>query len=395
MHRPIIGAALTLNFAMSAHPPDDRFEQAKARFFDGLDCYRAGDFAAAEQHYLASLSLVPGRASTLVNLAATQLQRARPQEALATVDAVLRAEPDSTDALLHRGTALAQLGRLQEALATIERLLALDPQHTPAWSSKGSLLRELQRPAEAAQAFREAQRLGAEPDLHAYYLAAVSDGAPPATAPRTYVERLFDGYADAFDKHLVEQLHYDAPRQLVAGLITPGAPAGTRFASALDLGCGTGLCGTLLRPHADRLTGVDVSARMLARARALGVYDRLEQADIGEFLGRDDARHDLVLAADVFIYVGDLEPVFAGLRRALPRGRFCFSVEVLAEGIDAAGAGYRLQRSLRYAHSMAYVEALAGRHGFEVIAMERGPLRQDQREAIEGLYVHLRREGLS
>lgn len=377
---------------MPEQASDERFEQAKARFFDGLDCYRAGDFAAAEQHYRASLALVPGRASTLVNLAATLLRLARPQDALAVADTALAAEADSTDALLHRGTALAELGRLTEALATFERLLALDPLHTPAWSSKGSLLRELQRPAEAAQAFREAQRLGAEPDLHAYYLAAVSDSAQPATAPRAYVERLFDGYADAFDQHLVEQLQYDAPRRLVAGLVAPGAPDGTRFASALDLGCGTGLCGTLLRPHVDRLTGVDLSARMLARARALGVYDRLEQADIGEFLGRDDASHDLSLAADVFIYVGDLEPVFAGVRRRMPRGVFCFSVEALADG---AGAGYRLQHSLRYAHSKAYLAALAARHGFEVVSMERGPLRQDQRTAVEGLYVQLRRSGLS
>ena len=189
---------------------------------------------------------------------------------------------------------------------------------------------------------------------YAFYLASVEAGAAPATAPAAYVAGLFDSYADEFDSHLVGALRYQAHRQLVDQLVAT-CGGGARFRSALDLGCGTGLCGPLVRPMAARLTGVDLSARMIEKARSLGVYDRLEQGDIIEFLDGSEDRWDLVLAADVFIYVGDLEPVFARLERAMAEGVFCFSVESL----EGDGAGLRLLPSLRYAHSEAYLERLA------------------------------------
>ena len=366
---------------------DDRFEQAKAQFFAALGRQQAGDFAEAERLYRASLELVPGRASTLINLAATQLQLARPADALQSADGALAAERNSVDALLHRGTALAQLGRPDEALAAFHRLLAIDPHHATAWSRSGTVLREAGRLDEAAHAFRAALRHGADPELHAFYLASVQAGAAPATAPAAYVAGLFDSYADEFDSHLVGALRYQAHRRLVDQLVaTCGQDA--RFRSALDLGCGTGLCGPLVRPMAARLTGIDLSARMIEKARLLGVYDHLEQDDVIDFLDRSEDPWDLVLAADVFIYVGDLEPVFARLEHAMVEGVFCFSVE----SVEDAGAGVRLLPSLRYAHSEAYLERLASQHGFEVVAMEHGPVREDQGQLIDGLYVILRRE---
>jgi len=142
-----------------------------------------------------------------------------------------------------------------------------------------------------------------------------------------------------------------------------------------------------VRPMVGRLTGVDLSARMLARARELGVYDHLEHADIAEFLARADERHDLVLAADVFIYVGDLARVFALVARAMARGVFCFSVEAL----DDDAADVRLLPSLRYAHSRPYLVRLATQHGFEVAAIDRAAVREEQGVPIEGLYLVLRR----
>ncbi|MEO8312523.1 MAG: methyltransferase domain-containing protein [Caldimonas sp.] len=365
---------------------DDPFEQAKGHFFAALGRQQAGDFAAAEQHYRASLALVPGRPSTLINLAAVQLRLARPGDALQSADAALAVERDSVDAWLHRGTALAQLGRAGEALAAFQRLLAVDGHHAAAWSASGTLLREMQRFDEAAHAFGEALRHGAEGDLHQFYLASVGAGAAPAAPPREYVAGLFDGYADDFDSHLVGELRYQAHRQLV-DLLVARAGGDARWQSALDLGCGTGLCGPLVKPRVGRLTGVDLSARMIEKARALDVYDRLAHADIVEFLAQSDERWDLVLAADVFIYVGDLAPVFASLERAMARGMFCFSVEALDDG----DADLRLLPSLRYAHSKAYLARLAALHGFAVEAMEQAPVREDQGEAVEGLYVVLRR----
>jgi predicted TPR repeat methyltransferase len=363
----------------------DAFERAKAAFFAGLARQQAGDDAAAERHYRESLTLVPGRASTLINLAAVQLRLARPIDALSSADAALAAEPDSSDALLHRATALARLGHPEDALLAFRRLLAIEPHHAAGWSGAGTAARELGRLDEAAQAFREALRHGAERELHDYYLASVQGAGAPATAPAGYVEALFDGYAGEFDRHLVDELGYQAPRRLVEGLAALGDE---RFAATLDLGCGTGLCGPLVRPRSERLTGVDLSARMLAQARRLGVYDRLEQAEIVAFLERSDERFDLVLAADVFIYVGDLRPVFRALQRVMTHGVFCFTVETLAASDPAE---QRLLPSLRYAHAPAALGRLADAHGFDVAAMLRAPVREEQRAAVDGLYVYLRR----
>lgn len=404
---------------MAITPDDPRFAQAKADFIEGLAQLEAGQIDAAERCFGASLQGVPGRVSTLVNLAAMRLLLGRPEEALENARQALHGEPDNVDAQLHEATALAQLGRLEAARRGFERLLALSDGHVAAWtrlaetykslgrrddamrsyaralaldadqpdvwSRQGDLLREAGRNDEAAQAFREALARGGDAALNGYYLASVSgDGRPPPpTAPATYVRGLFDGYADDFDQHLRGLLGYEAPERL-ARRLAAHAP----FESALDLGCGTGLCGPLLRPLTRRLLGVDLSGAMLDKARALGVYDELLQVDLLEALGRDEARHDLVVAADVFIYVGELAPVFAAVRAAtLPGALFAFT----AEPADDPQQGVQLLTSLRYAHSPDYIAGLAQAQGFEVLALERETIRSEQRRAVEGLYAVLRR----
>jgi predicted TPR repeat methyltransferase len=364
---------------------DTPFEQAKSQFLAGLACHEAGHYAQAEQHYLASLELVPGRVSTLVNLAAARLRLMRPQEALSVADEVLAREPDNRDALLHRANALLELNRHPQALATFERLLVVAPTQAPAWSACGDILRELGRRDEATQAYRQALAHGADAELIGYYLAALGAQGSPTVAPRAYVQALFDGYAGQFEQHVVKALHYRAHQVLTQPLaaLHPG-----RFASVLDLGCGTGLCGPLVKPLADRLVGVDLSAPMLEQARACGAYDELVQADINEYLQGSSRRFDLVLAADVFIYIGELAPTFQALSGLMdPGGLFCFSTEVAS----TEAHGFELLPSLRYAHSEAYLRGLAQQHGFEVLKLAREPIREDQRQAIDGVFAYLAR----
>jgi predicted TPR repeat methyltransferase len=272
-----------------------------------------------------------------------------------------------------------------QALDSYDHALAADPGLAQAWSNRGGILREMKRNEEAAEAFRQAMAHGGDPELHRYYLASVSAQPVPATAPAHYVETLFDDYADQFDAHLVGMLGYRAHSTLAWHL---GALGRGPFRSALDLGCGTGLCAPFLKPMTARLAGVDLSGQMMEKARALGLYDRLVQADIVEHLQSSDERYDLVTAADVFIYVGDLEPLFAALEKAMePNGIFCFSAECAAhEGVD-----FELLPSLRYAHSGRYLRALAAQHGFDVVQLIHAPIREDQREPIQGMFVYLSR----
>jgi predicted TPR repeat methyltransferase len=357
------------------------FEQARQFFLQGLSHYQAGRFQQAERDFAASLALLPGRPSTLTNLGAARLKLGKFKEAADLLEEALAQEPDNAEALGHRATALAELGQQAQALACVERALAVNPDLAPAWTLRGSLLRELGRPDEAAAAYEQAISRGADPQLNRYYLAALRGNGAPDAPPRHYVESLFDGYADGFEEHLVEVLNYRAPSFLVDEL----RRTQRQFGCALDLGCGTGLCGTLLKLLSKTLHGVDLSRNMVERAAARGIYDSVAHADVTQYLATTQQSYDLVVAADVFVYVGALEPVFAGVARVMPSGGvFCFSVEACEEGADFA-----LRTSLRYAHSRAYIEKLAGQYGFEVQATTGHSIREDQGIPIPGIFVWL------
>ncbi len=394
----------------------DAFDQARQHFLEGLAHFQAEALPEAALCFEAALVLLPGRVSTLTNLGATRVKLGKAGAAVPLLEQATAAEPDNLQAWSYLALAHVDLGQYAEALAaydralalddtaaavwlqqaqtlvrlarpepalvSFERALALDATLTEAWSHRGTLLREMQRLEEAAACFEKAITLGADPQVHAYFLASVRGGAVPQAAPRAYVEYLFDDYAAEFQQHLVGVLHYRAHALLIQRLLDLGP---RRFSSVLDLGCGTGLCGPLIAPLADRVDGVDISRRMLDQARALGIYNTLVHADVADYLHSASRRDDLVLAADVFIYVGELTRVFAGVARVLqPGGLFCFTVELAAEGQTL-----QLLPSLRYAHSEAYIRQLASAHGFALQTLLRAPLREDQQQPVQGLYVCL------
>lgn len=398
---------------MSMH---SALDQARDLFHDGLAHFEAGRFAQAEGCFTAALALAPGRPSLLTNVGVTRVRLGKAAEAIPVLRQAVAAEPNNLEAWAHlaqaherladldealaccdqalaigpdrsslwlqRGQLLVRLNRAEAALTAFDRAIEADPERADAWSHKGTLLREAQRPTDAAVCFQRALALGADPEVHRYFLASVAGGEAPATAPRQYVQFLFDDYASEFQDHLVGLLGYQGHTVLVEHL---AQLAPRRFRSALDLGCGTGLCGPLVQPLVDRLDGVDLSGAMLDQARAVGVYTELVHADAVEHLVNTDRRYDLVLAADVFIYIGALANVFAGVARVLmPEGIFCFTVELLrGEG------GMQLLPSLRYAHTESHVRQLAADHDFQVIGVHTAPLRQDQQRSVTGLYVVL------
>jgi predicted TPR repeat methyltransferase len=394
----------------------DPTEQAKAFFFEGNALFEQGQLEDAAGRYQAALALVPGRPSILANLGVTLCRLGRWPEAVATLTQATQADPEHRDAWVALGLSqealsnwagavhalqqgvklgaataqiqlslalcLLRLERPDEALKALDRALALDPTLAEAWSQRGSVLRDAGQYAEAARCFEQALAHGDDETLHRFYLASVrASEAAPAQPPRAYVEALFDDYADDFQTHLVQHLKYQAHETLLA----PLRVGGQRFPLALDLGCGTGLCGQLIGPHADAVDGVDLAQAMVEQARASGAYRRVEQGDLLGFLRAQTEPADLVIAADVFIYVGALDEVFAAVRQRLqPGGCFAFSVELAGEGQEL-----QLRPSLRYAHSPAYVERLAKAHGFQVRQTWRAPLREDQRKPVMGLYVLL------
>lgn len=393
---------------------NDPLAQAREHFLHGIAEFEAGRDTNARAAFQAALALAPGRLSVMVNLAATHFRLGEFADARELLLQIVAAEPDNRDARLQLGfceealghweaaaqTLLAGLqpgmaaelwlrcshnfgraGRLPAALQAVDQSLAAAPDHADAWSARGGLLRELGRHDEAAAAFRQAIAHGGDNPLNRYYLAAVSDAAQPAAPPAGYVQTLFDDYAEDFQQHLVGSLRYQGHRTLTEPLLR----AGRRYPLAVDLGCGTGLCGEQLLPLVERLDGVDLSAAMLEQARARNIYRRLEQSELKAFLTTREEPADLFVAADVFGYLGDLGDCFAAVRRLLkPGGCFAFTVEQLAGDGDFA-----LQPCLRYRHSEAYIRRLADEHGFRIDDIASHPLRYDQERPIPALYVYL------
>ena len=231
----------------------------------------------------------------------------------------------------------------------------------------------------AAEAFR--MSLGADPaDAQGATarLALIGRADTPRVLPQAYVARLFDDYAWRFDKHLIKNLGYRAPA-LIAEALSAVAP-GRRFASALDLGCGTGLMGEPLRARVDRLAGVDLSAAMIAKARGRGIYDELIIGDAVAPMRERSSAFDLIVAADAIVYVGDLAPLFAAVTTALAAdGLFAFSVETYA------GEGFRLEPTLRFAHSRPYVEATARRLSLRPLLIQSASTRREAGADAPGL----------
>ena len=285
------------------------------------------------------------------------------------------------DASLHRAYAnyLYRTNRFSESIGEYRAAISLEPGNAIAYFGLGRIHCALGRPEEAKHFFQEA--LVRRPDYIdvKYFLAGLTKGGGFAEGKLEYVTRLFDSAADTFDAHLVQTLHYEIPEQIRTAFDKVVTPAVTGL-DILDLGCGTGLSGLPFRSLARNLTGIDLSSGMLNQARLRGVYDQLLQGDVVEYLQDKVCAYDLVIAADLFIYIGGLGDVFRSVAGSLRKGGyFTFSVE------SFEGIGYILQGSARYAHSSGYISELAARHGFKVLFQQDAFIRQDSVNAIGGI----------
>jgi predicted TPR repeat methyltransferase len=218
-----------------------------------------------------------------------------------------------------------------------------------------------------------------------FQLASITGEEQFEAAPAEYVTALFDNYAETFDRHLRETLKYRAPELLVEAIKAARPRAA---ATVVDLGCGTGLCGPLLRPIAKHLTGIDLSQRMIGQARQRGVYDELLVDELTAFLNVRFAQFDVAIAADVFGYIGELRPILSTAAQALRvDGLLGFTVE------KHEGEGFILNPTRRYAHSIGYIRSVLGDLPLEEVSATEAALRIEKKQDVRGWIIVLRRRG--
>jgi predicted TPR repeat methyltransferase len=274
-------------------------------------------------------------------------------------------------------------GDLVAAADLLLQATELAPAFASAWFTLGEIRQQLGGRDAAIAAFRKARE--ADPDdRHGAGLHLMLLGADRLSAmPQAYVRALFDQYAPRFEAALVDDLGYRGPALLFKAVLTVrnGVRKPAFFAHGLDLGCGTGLAAAAFAKEVDHFAGIDLSPRMIEKARSTGLYEQLEVADMLEGLrGKPDASADLVIAADAMVYIADLVPVLHEVRRVLsPGGLLAFTVET------HRGEDVILGEGLRYAHGGAYVRRSIEVAGLKLSLLEDSSARNEDNAPVPGL----------
>jgi predicted TPR repeat methyltransferase len=276
-------------------------------------------------------------------------------------------------------------GDLAAAADLLMQAIELAPNFTSAWFTLGGIREELGELRAAIAAYQKA-RTSDPGDRHGAGLRLMRLGAEPVTGmPQAYVQTLFDQYAPRFEASLVGDLGYRGPELLFRAVLSVRSavrkPA--LFKRAIDLGCGTGLAAAAFARSVDHFIGVDLSPRMIERARATSLYAELEVADMLQGLrGRPDDSADLILAADAMVYVADLPPVLAEASRVLaPGGLLAFTAET------HSGEGVVIGQGLRYAHAAGYVRDAVDGAGLGLALLENLSARNEDHTPVPGLVV--------
>ncbi|HEY0819219.1 MAG TPA: tetratricopeptide repeat protein [Rhizobacter sp.] len=340
-------------------------------------------YAEAEQAYRDGLAFQPDHADALNNLATLLRKRDQHAEAETLARRAVQARPDFALAWYTLALTLAEQGRVDEALAAHARGVLLAPDLLQPRNAVPKALVHRGLLDRAAKLYRA--WLADEPDnpVVRHHLAACVGGKVPERASDAYIEKTFDAFAATFDANLAA-LGYRAP-QLVTELLHSLLPAPARQFDIHDLGCGTGLCGPLVREWARELSGCDLSAGMLVQARRRGVYDRLDQAELVAHLQDNPRRFDVLLCADTLCYFGELQHAMRAAAAALrPGGRFIFTVEAWASG---DGESYKLLPHGRYAHHRGYLRRLLSQAGLDELALHDAPLREENGQPVNGWLV--------
>lgn len=355
-----------------------------ALHFSGLLRFHQGDGLQAVQFIMRSLAHAPANPHAWNNLGNILSTQDKVEEAKEAYRRVTLLAPAMADAWYNLGICLRDEGKFAEAAEHFRTAVERQPNFLRAYESLGRLLYRLGQFAEAAQVYQRWLELEPNHPVARHMAAAMSGSNAPERADDKYVADLFDRFAPAFDSNL-QGLGYRAP-ELVAAALGQNLSAGDML-DVLDAGCGTGLCGPLLKPFCSALVGVDLSPKMIDRARERGCYQELAVGELCAFMRAHPARFDAIVSADTLVYFGALEEACAAARQALhPEGWFVFTVEALLSGNEP----HKLQIHGRYSHRESYLREALPAAGFDIVELRRETLRMERLQEVAGYLVTAR-----
>ncbi|MCH9743369.1 MAG: tetratricopeptide repeat protein [Gammaproteobacteria bacterium] len=295
----------------------------------------------------------------------------------------LEFDPHDLSAHLNLGSLHLKFDHTHKALHHYQEVIKLEPDNLPVHLNLGGLYRKLSDYDSAIRHFKEAQRIDPNDITAKFVLSALCQKDCPDETPREFTSELFNQYAPHFEKHLCESLEYVAPQLLHQAVLEKLGEQNQL--DVLDLGCGTGLCGSLFAPIAKTLIGIDLSEDMITEAKNKKTYSLLKVSDINEAL-TEFHDMDVILAADVFVYIGNLDKIFENVYKSLkPGGLFAFTVE------KGSKHDYILQKNTRYAHSNKYIERLSKDNHLNILRLNEAVLRKEGETPVKGNLVILQK----
>ena len=315
------------------------------------------------------------------NLAATFMHHDRFENALMHYDVLLSKDPDNIEYLYNSGVAQMALGHLNEAINHFEQLLNKQDDHYAALNNLAAIYIRMEDRTRAQQLLQRAIAANPEDQTSQHMLRALTGtDTNPETCP-IYAENLFNNYALYYDQHMQKYLHYTLPNHIVRILDELHIES---VEKTLDLGCGTGLTGQVLRDFSQTLDGVDIAEKMLAEARGKHIYDTLIEDEALNFLKQTSTRYELIVAADVLPYFGDLDPLFAAITEHLaPDACFIFTTEI------SPVFPWQLQQSARFSHHPDYLQQLADKYGLQTRYQQQVVARQQEGNDLPVLLIAL------
>lgn len=360
-------------------------EHAGARFQAGSLLMLRRDYAAAQHEFNVLLKYHPEHFESLANLALCYLQIGRLDLAAKCYSQALELVPEDSDILFNLGVIHMQQGYAADGIQYYQRAVKTAPNYYDAHHNLAAAFLMRRDYQQAQYHFQEALRI--QPDnaaLRHTLQILKQDPGLTGSAP-AYIRSLFDSYAGYYEPHLLTHLHYQVPEKLHEAMLSVAAPHAVSGA-ILDIGCGTGLCGPLFKPYAHRLVGVDLSPNMLEVARQKNLYDDLIASDAIAYLQQHPSSFQLMVAADVLVYFGDLSLLLEAAASALAAsGYLVFNVEV---GVEH---DFMLTLSGRFAHRRSYLERQAALHGLTIIKLEETILRYQEERPVSGYLCVWRR----
>jgi predicted TPR repeat methyltransferase len=367
------GEAICLYNTVVNHVP----QAAQVHYNLGLAFYETEQYSLAAGAFRQAAELNPGDVDILHNLGLACKKAGRLAEAEEAYLKGLQIDPSDLDLLYNLGCCYRDAGEMGRAGKIFAGIVETTPDHLAALNNL-AYLHHLQGDYDQAKNLY-GQILRLDPNhVSAEYMHAVLDGRKTDIPPKEYIRALFDQYSDTFEENLINDLGYNLFLELRVAF--DAIEKNKRiYDHCLDLGCGTGLAGEAFRTACLKLTGVDLSAKMIAQAEKKKIYDNLHVEEILDFLNTHGQSYDLIIAADVLEYIGDLQPFFhAAAQRSLTDALLCFSTE------QAGDEEWTLQPTGRYAHHPDYVMENARAAGWIVLREVETPLRREGDQLITG-----------